>query len=306
VKEISASEIYYIKLGAGGDWEQECIERDQTIRIGFREANHEDCLRGKWHKVRDVFLKSKTKGKATEFKNQIKAFYTRDAKTLWVTFFANRMWWCFAQEEVRRLRDGTKIRRCIGKWRDTDTRGERLSLDSLSGKLTQMRGFRGTICRVKEWRYVIDRINAKRPVEVQEAFAARRRMQDSLIPLIQNLTWGDFEILVDLVFVQSGWRRVNVRGKTEKSWDLDIIAPVTGEQAVVQIKARSNSKEVRGYINEFRRLKTHKRLFFVAHSFDGPMLQLKLPDSIKVIGPAELAGLVVNAGLVDWLIKKNS
>jgi hypothetical protein len=216
------------------------------------------------------------------------------------------MWWCFAEEKVRRLRDGTKIRRVIGKWHDTDIKGERLSLDSLSGKLTQMRGFRGTICRVKERQYAIDRINGKRSDEVRRANTAKYALENCLVPLIQNLTWGDFEILVDLVFVQAGWRRVGVRGKTEKSWDLDLVAPVTGERAVVQIKSRSNSNEVRDYIDELKRTKTHNRLFFVAHSFDGKMSHPKSSNSVKVIGPNELAKLVVSAGLADWLITKNS
>ena len=39
----------------------------------------------------------------------------------------------------------------------------------------------------------------------------------ALVPLMHLLTWKDFELLVDLVFANSGWRRVGVVGKTQKT-----------------------------------------------------------------------------------------
>lgn len=304
MKPINPSGIYFIKLGSGGEWEERCVEQEQTIRLGFSDANHADCLAGNWEKIRQSYLTSRTAGKATEFANQIKLFYARDAKTVWVTFYANHMWWCFADEKVVRQPDGTKIRKVAGQWSNKDIAGSPLSLDSLSGKLTQVRGFRGTICRIKEQQYAIDRINGKLSPFVSIAMEAEKALAKSLLPLIQNLTWGDFEILVDLVFSQAGWQRVGVLGKTEKDWDLDLLAPVTGERALVQVKSRSDVKEFHEYVNEFRQLKQHSRLFYVAHSITGDSPSSE--PSVNFVGPAELAKLVVNAGLSAWLIKKNS
>jgi hypothetical protein len=49
----------------------------------------------------------------------------------------------------------------------------------------------------------------------------------------------DFETLVDLVFSTSGWRRQGVVGKTQKTLDLDLILPSTGERAFVQVKIQN-------------------------------------------------------------------
>jgi hypothetical protein len=307
MKLIKPSKIYFIKLGSGGDWEKECIENQQTIRLGFGDADHSDCLAGNWDKVRDYYLASRAKGKATEFANQIKAFYESDAETLWITFYGDWLWWCFADPKVEKLSDGTKIRRVIGKWRNSDTTGNLLSLDVLNGKLLQVRGFRGTICSVKESKYTTDKINGWQTEEVKQARIAKITLNDCLKPLIKNLTWKDFEILVDLVFVQSGWKRLSVLGKTEKSWDLELLAPVTGERSKVQIKSQSSRQELNDYIEEFEALKkSHSRLFYVVHSFVGDLPESSLPSYVTLIGLDKLSELVVNAGLSDWLIKKNS
>ena len=124
--------------------------------------------------------------------------------------------------------------------------------------------------------------------------------------LDQRSAIGHFEILVDLVFVQSGWRRLSALGKTQKRWDLDLVEPVTGERAKVQVKSRSNARELTDHIKEFRKLKTHRRLFFIVHSFDGELPRGQVTSPIHVVGPHQLAELVVGAGLADWLIKRNS
>ncbi len=47
---VTASHIYYIKLGRGGDWEAESL-RDGVLRFGYREAPHELCANGDWQGV---------------------------------------------------------------------------------------------------------------------------------------------------------------------------------------------------------------------------------------------------------------
>ncbi|MBI1213642.1 MAG: hypothetical protein GC190_19460, partial [Alphaproteobacteria bacterium] len=44
--------------------------------------------------------------------------------------------------------------------------------------------------------------------ELENADEAERAMIAAIIGLMRLLTWQDFELLVDLVFSASGWRRV--------------------------------------------------------------------------------------------------
>lgn len=305
MKTIEPKGAYFIKLGSGGHWEQSCIENDQTIRLGFNKTDHEACLGGKWDKIRNDELKNgRAKGKATEITNEIRRFYEEGKETLWITFYANRMWWCFAEKAVKRLPDGSKARKVIGQWRDTNIHGRPLSFETISGKLLQVRGFRGTNCSV-DLDYVTNKINGITPLEVTRAIDCAEALHSSLIPLIQNLTWKDFELLVDLVFSNAGWQRVSVLGKTEKNIDLDLRSPVTGERVMVQIKAASDKEEFESYCQEFSRMKDFAAFFYVVHSPNKSLADAKAPARTKLILAEELADLVVNAGLVRWLIEKN-
>jgi hypothetical protein len=72
---VTASSVYYIKLGRGGDWEAESI-RDGVIRFGYREAPHELCTEGDWEGVREAMkLIRGDAGAATRDVKQIRAFY---------------------------------------------------------------------------------------------------------------------------------------------------------------------------------------------------------------------------------------
>lgn len=306
MKEIKPSTAFFIKLGSGGRFESECIERDQTIRLGFNETDHIACLKGDWEKIRsDLLKKGRTKGKATEIANEIRCFYEADENTLWVTFFGNRMWWAFAKTGVTQLPDKSKTRRIIGKWRSTDIRGTNLSLDKISGRFLQVRRFQGTICSV-DLEYAKNKINGKKPIIVEEAQTAVQDLETRLIPLIRSLTWQDFELLVDLIFSNAGWQRIGVLGKAQKSLDIDLREPVTGERVMVQIKSASGLEEYKRCYHEFSQAEDFTMLFYVVHSPDPKLVKASALPKSTVIEAPELAKLVVNAGLSNWLIEKNT
>ena len=89
---------------------------------------------------------------------------------------------------------------------------------------------------------------------------------------------------------------------TQKSLDLDLILPSTGERAFVQVKSKTNQTEFDEYVIQFEALDAYDRMFFVFHSGNA-----KTDDErITVIGPEKLAEMVVDAGLVTWLVQKVS
>ncbi|OGA47506.1 MAG: hypothetical protein A3F74_00015 [Betaproteobacteria bacterium RIFCSPLOWO2_12_FULL_62_58] len=306
MKEINPSAAFFVKLGSGGHWEADCLQKDHTLRLGFDETDHAACMRGDWQKIRnDLLGEGRAKGKATEIANEIRYFYEADENTLWVTFFGNRMWWAFARREVTRLPDGSKTRSVIAKWRSTDLQGNSLSLEKISGRFLQVRRFQGTICSV-DLEYAKNKINGKKPAVVGEAEAAMRDLETRLVPLIRALSWKDFELLVDLIFSNAGWQRISVLGKTEKTLDIDLRAPVTGERVMVQVKSASDKQEYSRYHEEFLQAKDFSRLFYVVHSPSPDLADVPaLPNSTIIYAPS-LAQMVVNAGLSRWLIEKNT
>lgn len=304
---IKPRRVRYIKLGEGGSWEAECL-RKGIIRFGFESASAERfplCRAGRWQELTQSFLKEgKTKGTATRFTNETKQFFTDDGSTLWITFSGGSLYWGFIDGTLpERHPDGNGVWRPVaGGWQSRDISGEALTTDRLSGALTKLASFRGTSCDVDVSDYVVGRINSQKSPELERAITAVQQMRRSALELMRLLHPRDFEILVDLVFSTSGWRRQGVVGKTQKTLDLDLLLPSTGERAFVQIKSQTTSTELAGYLAQLEGNALYDKMFFVFHSGEAIIKD----DRVTVIGPERLAEMVVDAGLVDWLVRKLS
>jgi len=310
--KIKANKVLFIKLGQGGEFEKECIEKNQTLRLGYREVDHNLCLAGHWDKVHNYFTTEENSKTfvATSHSNQIKQFYEEGDKTLWITFYANKLWWCFSKPEITLLPDKTKTRPVNGKWSDKDIKGNVLLGGNISGKLLKTQGFRGTICSVPEEKYALAKINCEQMKEVVEVEKAMFELKSKLTLLIQNLQWKDFETLVDLIFRQAGWQRISDLGKTQKTLDLELLAPVTGEKAIVQIKAQSNLKEFLDYEERFVPMNNdYDKFFFVLHTDKNDRIRTYEENevtAVKIYLVDKVAELTISAGLVEWVIKKTS
>ena len=307
MSKIKPKKVLFIKLGEGGKYEQDCIEKNQTLRLGYREIDHSLCVNADWQRVYDFWIKKgDPKQVATSHSNQIKQFYEEGTDTLWITFYANKLWWCFSKPEITLLSDNTKTRPVIGSWSDKDINGKTLAADTISGKLLKTQGFRGTICTVPEEKYALAKINGEQLVEVIEVEVALSNLKTKLSKLIQHLQWKDFETLIDLIFRQGGWQRVGSTGKTQKTLDLDLFAPVTNERAMVQIKSQSDLSEFQHYQNEFALMTGYDKFFFIVHSPKSDLRNFKNDSDITLYFIDKITELAIASGLVDWIIKKAS
>jgi len=305
--KVKASNALFIKLGSKGNWEKDCIENQNTIRLGFHNPFHKDCLTGNWNVVEKYWIKrKKTKGKATETINQIKYFYESPIETLWITFYNRKLYWCFAEPKVKILSDGSRIRQVKGKWSSIDIKGNPLFVENLSGRLTKVQGFRGTICSVKEFDYLLNKLNCTKQPILLETEKALSDLKEKLKPLVQSLTWKDFELLVDLIFTSSGWQRISVLGKTEKYIDIELMSPVNSKKAFVQIKSQSTLREFMDYKTDFSKMNQYDEMYYVVHTPDKKLNNIKKEKNIEVVGLDRIVDLIINAGLVNWLLKKSS
>lgn len=308
MKNFKATKVLFIKLGPSGTYEEDCIEKNNNIRLGYGEVEHQLCINKQWDKVSEYYTQKekKTPSVATNHSNQIKKFYEEDENTLWITFYLNKLWWCFSKPEITLHQDNTKTRPVIGKWSDQDINQNVLHFGNLSGKLLKTKAFRGTICNVRENIYTLSKINGEKLKEVIEVQKVTDELKTKLTFLIQNLYWSDFETLIDLIFRQAGWQRVGATGKEEKILDLDLFAPLTGERAGVQIKAQSDLNEFLKYQIDFNKMGDYDKLFFVAHSPKKNLLNHINQSDTKLYFVDKIAELTLSAGLVDWIIKKTS
>lgn len=233
--------------------------------------------------------------------------FEEDEQTLWITFYANKLWWCFSKPEITFLPDKTKARPVISKWSDKDINNSVLLTGNISGGLLKTQGFRGTICSVEEAKYALAKINNEQPKEVVEVENAFSELKSKLSVLIKKLQSKDFETLVDLIFRQAGWQRVGDIGKTQKTLDLELFAPVTGEKAIVQIKSQSDLTQFLEYEEKFVPMKNdYDKFFYVVHSAKPNLEKYENETETKLYLVDKVAELTISAGLVEWVIKKTS
>lgn len=305
LQPIDPMAVRYVKLGPGGGWFERCV-RDGLIELGHSSVPHAVALRGDREEIEALLrAQGRTPAKAKDFAREILDFYTLGVDALWVTIGAGRLWWAFAEPEVRSLTGegcGARARQVIGAWRDADVAGAPLRLETLSTRLTKVAAYRQTLCRVEAQGYLLRRINAVVEPHVAEAEAARTRLIACARQLIETLDWRDFELLVDLIFAGSGWRRASgVGGSDQADTDLILEHPTTGETGFVQVKSKATPAVLADYVERFR-TSGYSKMFFLCHTPVGKLAS-EVPGVHVWLGE-RLAEQVVRAGLFDWLVEK--
>jgi len=311
-KLLPSTTVRYIKLGEGGKWGREC-EEEKIIRIGFNSADEKIfslCKAGRWKDLVKYFSdEGRNKGTATNFTNQLEIFFKDKGDTLWITFMNQKLYWGFMEDspcQKHASQEGI-WRKIKNGWSCLDLSASHLPLHQslLAGGINKLQGFRGTTCRVKDSEQVIRRINGDVSEEQKNAIAAREHLKSCLPPIITTLNPKDFEILVALVFDSSGWQRQGAAlGGTQKTLDLDLILPTTGERAFVQTKCETNSKELESYITKLMDL-DHDRIFYVYHTCSSKLVEERtLSDNkhVTIIDADKLSDMIIDAGLVNWVI----
>lgn len=272
-------------------------KRTVSRKIRLSDSGTQKCL------MTCVF---KATGAAKRDCNQIRYFYESGKDVLWVTFFAHRLCWCFSEPKVTFLRDKSKTRPVTGQWSCMDVNGKLLERSQLSGRLLSMEGFRGTICSVKEFEYLVRKINGRVPREVEAAQAALSELDKKVETIIRRLHWKDFEILIDLIFRQAGCQRVSELGGVQKTLDLDLVSPITSEERYgVQIKSKANLADFEDYQRRFANMQDY-RMFFVVHSPSDDLANSKETEDTKLWLPSKIAHMTVKYGLTDWVIARAS
>ena len=307
VNRVRAPRARYIKLGRGGRWERLCLE-DGTMRFGYGKVPHDLALSGDREQLRQCHLDlGYEAGTATSHANQILSFYHDKADTLWITISGGYLWWCFAHTDVEYLgtgeedERGARLRHTVDGWHNTSIGGHPLRVADLNGGLTRVAAYRATVCNVEMLDYLVRKINDEDLPEVRAAHAAKRAMVEAIDGLTRMLPWREFEILVELIYAQSGWRRIGATGGTQKTVDIELELPSTGERAFIQVKSRTDQAQLDDYVERLSH-RGESRMFYVYHS--GPETLAAIDPRVVLIGPDRLPEMVLNAGLFDWLLEK--
>lgn len=307
----SAIRAYYLKLGKGGAWEVDSLDRGYA-RVGWDSTSLDDILQGRWGRIQRALRREKARkkggdrnaaarvGAATADYRALRRFCESGPEDIWVTFAQSRMWWGRLQPGPIERDAISKFRRVVDGWSDKSRSGETLLVNRLPGVLSRMQGYRATLCSVKR-PDVLQRVLAGEPspeaVALDRAVAALRAEVERAL---RGLHWKDFELLVDLVFRQSGWRRLSVAGENMAWVDLELQESVTGETYQVQVKSMATRAEAEKCRAWFRPGPV-RRYYFVVHSPAEGLDTSLDTDCFEVVLPDRLSRMVVDAGLTGWL-----
>lgn len=305
---ISASKANYIKLGEKGSYEQFCF-KNGVIALGFYEVPYENSFNPET--VYETFSKlGHRQHTCTAYKNQVASFYNSDEQTLWFTLADGKLWWCFAEPDVKYIGEdkikspnGSRHLQTIDGWHDSDINGDPLLIPHLNGNLTKISGYQGTICTLDNDRreYLLNRINGKEAPQILKAHENKESILSSIVDMMRMLNPKDFELLVELVFAQSGWQRLNTSGGSQKTVDIEMYLPSTGEYAFAQVKSETNQKQLEKYESALEQ-RDETYMFYVYHTTAKPLVATT--SRTRLIDEIRLADMVLNAGLFDWLLKK--
>ncbi|MDX2094423.1 MAG: hypothetical protein SFW64_00545 [Alphaproteobacteria bacterium] len=308
--QVTATTGRYIKLGSSGKWEQLCLQ-DGTLRLGYYEAPHSPAVAGDKEAIKAAYAYLDG-SVASDNARQVLQFYDPSDTVIWITFADGFLWWCKAAPEVEYFgndralyTDGSRLRRAIDGWSNRTLQGKPLRMMELKGELTKTSAYRKTICDLKPHllAYLLRKINDEALPEIIAAQQAMNDLQVSMRTMIAMLHWRDFELLVELIFSHSGWQRVSVVGETMKTTDIELRLPITSERAMVQIKSETTQAEFNEYLTAFERWEM-QRLFYIYHTAKVPLISGTHDPRVTLIGPDQLASLVLRAGLVEWVMEK--
>lgn len=300
---IRIQRAFYIKLGRGGKWEADSLARN-IMRIGWGNNSVADMNSRNWAVIkRQLRAEKKDQGAVTRDLNALIEIVTSSEEDVWITFHASRLWWCRLAPGPVEQDEISKFRRVAGTWSDRDLGGRVLLTSDIPGELSKVQGFRGTACAVRQIDRLSRLLNAERSLPYQAVKNARDLLIKETQAALRELHWKDFETLVDLVFRQAGWRRLSKLGETMKYADLELEEPVTGERYQVQVKSSADVRDFCTYRDQFAR-QGFRKLFFVVHTPSTSLSQQQSSPSVELVLPSRLSAMVIDSGLVLWILAK--
>lgn len=314
MKAWDATKIRYIKLGDGGKWWQECRDK-KILRLGFNSGSadiFEFAKNGQWEFVKNYWINHPV-GTPTQHANQIQEFFEDDGKTLWITFEGGCLYYAFTDggEIIKEPPSDsiywTSHRKLTEEgWENIDADGNELRSEGLSGRLTKTAGYRQTICRLQKdvEDYLRNRLKCKLSSDLVDALNSLANLERCIQSLVRLLTPKDFELLVELIFSNSGWRKNSPTGGNQKLTDLDLYNPITNKQIWVQVKSTTNPTQFSEYVEKhFSDRTSFETMYYVYHS--GTVGQNLNKDSQIAVWDIEIVcKQVVANGLVNWVLNK--
>lgn len=315
MEELTFKKAYYIKLGEKGAWAEDSIEKG-IVRIGWNKVNFNDLVNNNWeiikNSIRQDFSERGKKTGSTQDYEALNRFCEATINDVFITFYKGKMYWCNLNDSFIEQDNISKYRKTIDGWHCSPiNKSEKIFYSNeISGKISKTQAFQATLCQYKsEEIKVINRIinGIPNPV-VKEIESNKDIILEKIEQLLQDLHWKDCEILADLIFQQSGWRRISMSGGSMEFVDMEYVEPINNYHYAVQVKSGAKSTDVDDYSKELED-RSFEKMFFVVFNPDKSIneeLQRNYQDKrMEILYGKRLANYIFDLGLLLWLLKKS-
>lgn len=300
--------LLYVKNGKGGAWWPAAKSKNQ-IHAGWHLLPSKLIRNFDRDTIEDEYHHYYTSAKfKTQDYNALVRLLDRPSQHIWITFEDGYLWWCTVRDNAEasdKIEDsrGHFWLRCARPWTNRSLKGNLLAISDLPGPVTKVAGFRGTVGRPEKWQDILRIIRDETDPKSQNARHARATYERSIKEVIADLGHKDFELLIDMILIRSGWERISTLGKTQEGIDLDVENPAINERAFVQVKSEAGQRELNDYVKRFnKRRSTYGRMIFAVHSPKGKLMH-PTDKAIRIWDRDETARLVVRLGLGERVEK---
>lgn len=308
---IDFDKAYYIKLGSEGQWEKSSIDENK-IRIGWAGLSLKDLNVRDWDIIREKLEKEiSDKGAVTRDLNALKKIVLSTPNDIWVTFYSSHLYWCRVDNNDIKEDSTSKYRTLSKKWSCLDVSSNPLIISNVSGKLSKTQGFRGTACDIAETAYLKRLLNNKPSKEFININTSKKELLKNISEAIHLLHWSDFETMVDILFTRAGWQRISSVGKMQKYIDMEYREPVTEKLYQVQVKSSSDWQQFNDYASQFNNYASQfnkgrfEKLYYIVHTPHKSLIsRYSTNPNIELLLSTKLAKMIIDLGVLGWLMEK--
>src|SRR5262249_1923029 len=149
-----------------------------------------------------------------------------------------------------------------------------------------------------------------RPARVEKnpaavlSLRARLEYERSIKPMIQQLTFQDFEFLISLILERAGWLRRSRVGDPEEGMEFQVENCAVDERMLVQVKRSANQSALNETVERFKGASGYARLIFAVQSPADVLVCPEVSRPLHVWDCDRLAHLVSKLGLGEWVEKR--
>ena len=299
--------VRYVKNGGGGRW-WSAAKTNQQVHLGWSGIPHDLLVKPDFAEIKRLMkVQHGAKPGAMQDFNQLHDLLNAPSQHVWMTFEDGYMWWCTVLDGATVNPGGESSNKgnfwlvCDSPWSKRSLNGKLLAKTDLPGTVTAVAGFKGTVCTPKAWREILRIVRDEKDPDAALAAVARGKYKQAMEKIVRRLSWQDFEQLIDLILIRTGWARISTLGKTLKGIDLEVENRTADEIAFVQVKATATQKVLNGYVEQFNNQRDrYARMIFAVHSPSG---ELRAPADllVQLWTCDRVAEFVVHAGLGEWV-----